>query len=81
MREGSKNFAMPVNAGGVASIVPFLDGILIDFDFDRPQAKIIPAPTGPAILQIAPGVYLERFVIDPSFPAFANCKPLQALSG
>lgn len=81
VREGSKNFAMPVNAGGVVSIVPFLDGVLIDFDFDRPQAKIIPAPTGPAIVQIAPGLYLERFVIDPSFLAFANCEPLQALSG
>lgn len=80
-REGSKNFAMPVNAGGVVTIRPYLDGVLIDFDFDSPQAKIIAAPTGPAIVQIGPGTYLERFIIDPNFPAFANCKPLQALSG
>lgn len=79
--EGSKNFAMPVRAGGVVTIRPYLDGILIDFDFDSPQAKIIPAPTGPAIVPIGPGVYLERFIIDPNFPAFDNCKPLQALSG
>ena len=81
IREGSKNFAMPVFAGGVVSITPYLDGVLIDFDFTRPQAKVIAAPTGPAIIQIAPGLYLERFVIDPNFPAFANCQPLQALSG
>lgn len=79
--EGSKNFAMPVRAGGVVRIVPYLDGVLIDFDFDSPQAKIIAAPTGPAIVPIGPGLYLERFIIDPNFPAFANCQPLQALSG
>ena len=78
---GSKNFAMPVRAGGVVTIRPYLDGILIDFDFDSPQAKIIAAPTGPPIVQIRPGVYLERFIIDPNFPAFDNCKPLQALAG
>lgn len=76
-----KNFAKPVLAGGVVAFTPFQDGVLIDFDFDAPQAKIIPAPTGPAIVQIGPGLYLERFVIDPDFPAFANCAPLQALSG
>ena len=76
-----KSFARPVFAGGVLSFTPYLDGILIDWDFDRPQAKIIPAPTGPAIVQIGPGLYLERFIVDPNFPAFLNCKRLQALSG
>lgn len=76
-----KNFARPVIAGGVVGFTPYLDGVLIDFNFDRPQAKVIPAPTGPAIVQIGPGLYLERFIIDPSFPAFANCQRLQDLSG
>ena len=76
-----KSFARPVFAGGVLSFTPYLDGMLIDWDFDRPQAKIIPAPTGPAIVQIGPGLYLERFIVDPSFPAFLNCKRLQDLSG
>ena len=81
-REGSKNFAMPVMAGDVASVHPFTGaqgpGLLIDFDFTKPQAKIVPTgqilvigttPDGP--------LYLEGFVIDPSFPAFANCAKLQ----
>lgn len=76
-----KNFAMPVNAGGVVQLVPFMDGVLIDFDFTKPQAKIVAAPTGPPIVQIGPGLYLERFIIDPNFPAFENCKALQALAG
>jgi hypothetical protein len=76
-----KNFAAPVMAAGVVSFTPYLDGVLIDFDFDKPQAKIIPAPTGPAIIQIGPGLYLERFIIDPAFPAFLNCAKLQSLSG
>ena len=76
-----KNFGAPVVAGGVVSFTPFMGGTLIDFDFDKPQAKIVPAPTGPPIVQIGPGLFLERFIIDPAFPAFANCAKLQALSG
>lgn len=76
-----KNFAAPVLAGGVVSLTPYLDGLLIDFDFDKPQAKIVPAPDGPAIIPIGGGLYLERFIVDPDFPAFANCKKLQSLAG
>ena len=76
-----KNFAAPVMAAGVVSLTPFMDGVLIDFDFDKPQVKIVPAPTGPPIVQIGPGLYLERFILDPAFPAFLNCAKLQALSG
>lgn len=75
------NFAAPVMAGGVVSLTPYLDGVLIDFDFGKPQAKIVPAPTGPAIVQIGPGLYLERFILDPSFPAFLNCPKLESLAG
>ncbi|HUP75772.1 MAG TPA: hypothetical protein VM282_22240 [Acidimicrobiales bacterium] len=76
-----KNFAAPVLAGGVVSLTPYLDGLLIDFDFDKPQAKIVPAPDGPAIIPIGDGLYLERFILDPDFPAFANCEKLQSLAG
>jgi hypothetical protein len=76
-----KNFAAPVMAGGVVALTPFMDGVLIDFDFDKPQSKIVPAPTGPAIVQIGPGLYLERFILDPQFPAFLNCAKLESLSG
>ena len=79
--ETKSNFAAPVRAGGVVSMTPYLDGFLIDFDFDRAQAKIVPAPTGPAIVQIGPGLYLERFILDPEFPAFLNCAKLASLSG
>lgn len=76
-----KNFAAPVMAGGVVSLTPYLDGVLIDFNFDKAQAKIVPAPTGPAIIQIGPGLYLERFILDPQFPSFLNCAKLASLSG
>jgi hypothetical protein len=79
--ESKSNFAAPVMAGGVVSLTPYLDGVLIDFDFTKPQAKIVPAPTGPAIVQIGPGLYLERFILDPNFPAFLNCAKLESLAG
>lgn len=76
-----KSFAKPVLAGGVVSLTPYLDGVLIDFDFTKPQSKIVAAPTGPPIVQIGPGLYLERFILDPEFPAFLNCPKLESLSG
>jgi hypothetical protein len=76
--QDGKNFAMPVMAGGVVSVHPFTGsagpGLLIDFDFDQPQAKIVPTgqilvigttPAGP--------LYMEDFIPDPSFPAFSSC--------
>ena len=76
-----KNFGMPVVAGGVVALTPYLDGVLIDFDFEKAQAKVVPAPSGPAIVQIGPGLYLERFILDPEFPAFLNCAKLASLAG
>jgi hypothetical protein len=80
-QEGTKNFAMPLFAGAVLTIHPFQDGLLIDFDFDQPQTKIV--PTG-QIIQIdtlpdGTPLYLEAFTLDPNFPAFANCPALAAL--
>ena len=79
--DSKRNFAQPVLAGGVVSLTPYLDGVLIDFNFDKAQAKIVPAPTGPAIVQIGPGLYLERFILDPQFPGFLNCAKLETLAG
>ena len=79
-----KNFAQPLFAGAVITIHPYAGdgvhgaGLLVDFDFDRPQVKI--SPTGTIIvLRMTPdgALYREGFVIDPTFPAFANCAPLQ----
>lgn len=80
-RDGSKNFAQPLFAGAVLTIHPYQDGLLIDFDFDRPQTKIV--PTGQIILvdTLPDGtkLYLEAFTLDPNFPAFANCPALNNL--
>src|SRR5262245_54452658 len=79
-----RNVAAPAVSREVVSTLEYLDGFLIDFDFDKAQAKIVPAPTGPAIVKIddgPPPLYLERFVLDPDFPAFLNCPKLESLSG
>ena len=80
-RDGSKNFAAPLVAGGVVSVHPFTGsagpGLLIDFDFTKPQIKI--APTG-NIIQIgttpAGPLYLEEFVLGDR-PPFTKCARLQ----
>jgi hypothetical protein len=81
-REGSKNFAMPVEKSGVATVHPFTGaqgpGLLVDFDFTRPNAKIIPTGNIIVIGQTPVGpLYLEEFIIDPNFPAFSNCANLE----
>lgn len=81
-REGSKNFAMPVLKSGAVSVHPFTGaqgpGLLIDFDFDKPQVKIVPTGAIIVIGQTPDGpLYLEAFVIDPNFPAFSGCANLQ----
>jgi len=82
-REGSKNFAMPVIKSGVVTVHEFTGsegpGTLIDFDFDKPQAKIIPTGQILVIGTTPDGrpLYLEGFIIDPNFPAFANCANLE----
>lgn len=72
------NFAQPLFAAGVAQIVPYPAGgagaVLIDFDFSKPQLKIV--PTG-QIVPIVPGVlYVEEFMLDTS-AGFANCARLR----
>ena len=83
-REGSKNFAMPVLKSGAVSLHPVATGpdgpgVLVDIDFDRPNVKLIPTGQIIRIGTLADGapLYLEGFIIDPDFPAFANCANLQ----
>jgi len=81
-RDGSKNFASPVLNSGAVSVHPYTGasgpGLLIDIDFDRPNVKIVPTGAIIVIGQTPAGpLYLEAFVIDPNFPAFANCANLQ----
>jgi hypothetical protein len=76
------NMAQPLFAGAVITIHPYAGdgvhgpGLLIDFD--RPQVKII--PTGQILfIRMTPNgaLYREGFILDPNFPAFAHCAPLQ----
>lgn len=80
-RSDSKNFAQPLSAGGVMTFSPYLDGVLVDFDFDRPQAKIVSTGQIISIGTLPDGtrLYLEAFTLDPNFPAFANCPALANL--
>jgi hypothetical protein len=83
-RDGSKNFASPVLKSGAVSVHPIPAGtqgpagILIDIDFDRPNVKLIPTGQIITIGQTPDGpLYLEAFMIDPNFPAFASCANLE----
>ena len=68
------NFAKPLFATGVIeSITPYLDGVLITFDFDHPAIKLV--STG-QIVQIGPGTYVTEFELDPEFAAFTHCPAL-----
>ena len=82
-RDGSKNFAAPLVKSGVVQTRPFPEGangpgLLIDFDFTKPQVKVV--PTG-GILQIGfiEGVgplYIEVFELGDR-PPFTKCARLQ----
>jgi len=72
-REGSKNFARPLFAGGVVQLTPIAGGILIDFDFTKPQIKISPTR---GIIPLGGGLFIEGITLDPDHPAFGNCPKL-----
>ena len=73
-RSSADNFAKPLFATGVIeSITPYLDGVLISFDFDHPAIKLV--STG-QIVQIGPGTYVTEFELDPEFAAFTHCPNL-----
>ena len=69
------NFARPLLASGVASIVPDGAGpgtVLIRFDFDHPAIKVV--PTG-EIVPLFPGapIFITQWSTDDDFAAFRHC--------
>ena len=72
------NFAQPLNSNGfIQGTVPFRDGLLVNFNFDHPAAKVVgtgeyvvigSTPAGP--------LYLQLIEPDPRFPAFQHCPRL-----
>jgi hypothetical protein len=67
------NFARPLIASGVATMVEDGAGpgtVLIQFNFDHPAAKIVPA--GDPVLLFG-NVWITPWSTDDDFPAFANC--------
>jgi|SRR5215218_571890 hypothetical protein len=72
------NFAKPLSASGVEiGIVPFQDGFQVNFDFTRPNVKVVGTGQFIVIGEIdgAP-LYLELIEPDPAFPAFQRCPKL-----
>jgi hypothetical protein len=68
------NFARPLIASGVATIVagPAPDTILVQFNFDHPAIKVV--PTG-NIVPLFPGapIFITQWTTDDDFAAFRNC--------
>ena len=74
------NFARPLVATGVVTgdVVPFTGeagpGVLIEFNYDLPNVKVV--PTGEYVV-VAPGpVYLELIAPSSDFAAFKHCPRL-----
>jgi hypothetical protein len=73
------NVAKPLFASGFATTVPFTGsagpGLLIEFNYDNPNAKVV--GTGVFIV-IDPTVplYVEVIEPNPDFPAFQHCPRL-----
>jgi hypothetical protein len=80
-RQGSRNFAQPVNANGfIGEVVPApsLGGLLVTFNYDHPASKV--EGTG-VFLQIGATpteipIFIELVRPDPDFPAFQRCPRL-----
>ena len=69
------NFARPLIASGVATIVPGYAGpgtALVQFNFDHPAIKVV--PTG-AIVPLFPGatIFITQWTTDDDFAAFQHC--------
>lgn len=73
--QSGKNFAQPVRSNGfIGPTVPFRDGVLITFNFDRAPAKVIPIPD--VFINIntpEDPVYIQAIRPDPNFAAFMHC--------
>jgi hypothetical protein len=81
-REGSKNFAQPLEANGFLGEPVFredLGGLLIPFDFDHPASKV--EGTGEFIqigtTEDGTPLFIELIALS-DHPAFRHCPKLQA---
>jgi hypothetical protein len=75
------NFARPLFASGVATLVPNFDGsgsTLVQFNFDHPAIKVVSAG---APVQLFPGLWITPWTTDDDFAAFRNCAGYVAGSG
>jgi hypothetical protein len=82
-REGSRNFAQPLNAAGVVTMTfdAALGGVLVSFDFSHPAVKV---QSSGLIIQIGTTdegtpIFLDVPEPDPGFPAFQHCPALAGL--
>lgn len=66
----TKTFARPLVASGVVSFVPFMGGTLIQFNFDHPAVKILPAGEP---VPFGPNMWITPWTTDDDFAAFRNC--------
>jgi hypothetical protein len=69
------NFARPLAASGVEiGIVPFQDGFRVNFNFNRPNVKVVGTGQFIIIGEInGQPLYLELIQPNPNFPAFQHC--------
>lgn len=75
------NFARPLIASGFVTgdLVPFTGdagpGLLVEFDYDLPNVKVVGTGVFVVIDPSVP-IYLELIAPDPNFPAFKSCPKL-----
>jgi hypothetical protein len=78
----ANNFAQPLNSTGfIQGVVPFNGpagpGLLINFNYDHPAAKVVGTGVFIVIDQTPDGpLYLELITPNPNFPAFQRCPRL-----
>jgi hypothetical protein len=76
------NFAQPLNSNGfIQGTVPFTGaegpGLLVNFNFEHPAAKVVGTGVYIVIDQTPAGpLYLQLIEPDPRFPAFQHCPRL-----
>jgi hypothetical protein len=76
----ANNFAKPLEASGVVTgTVPFTGsagpGLLVTFNYDRPNVKVV--PTGVIVVaDLSVPLYIELIEPNPAFPAFQRCPRL-----
>lgn len=72
------NFAKPLIASGfIGGVVPFRDGFVVSFNYDRPNVKVVGTGDYVVIGQVdGLPLYLELIEPNPDFPAFRRCPRL-----